>query len=162
MCFILFWQPCGGILKEYRNLQLKNLDSQTKTLFVMMCNWFCAFNNTWGSVKAVEASYPGELPCNELQVSNFKRCVQKHQLGTAGNDLYSVMLQTHLEEVGKRFITLSAHAQRWYGSWVCVSVCYSTSHFSSVCSSHKRYDLFNGQWRSDVCVVFSETAPLQS
>ena len=26
-----------------------------------------------------------------------------------------------------------------------VSVCYSTSHFSSVCSSHKRYDLLNGQ-----------------
>ena len=28
---------------------------------------------------------------------------------------------------------------------VCVSVCYSTSHFSNVCSSHKRYDLLNGQ-----------------
>ena len=25
------------------------------------------------------------------------------------------------------FITLGAHAQRGYGSWVCVSVCYSTS-----------------------------------
>ena len=32
---------------------------------------------------------------------------------------------------------------------VCLSVCYSTSHFSNVCSSHKRYDLFNGQRRSE-------------
>ena len=42
-------------------------------------------------------------------------------------------------------ITLGAHAQRGYGSWVCLSVCYSTSHFLSVCSSHKGYDLLNGQ-----------------
>ena len=28
---------------------------------------------------------------------------------------------------------------------VCLSVCYSTFHFSNVCSSHKRYDLLNGQ-----------------
>ena len=43
-------------------------------------------------------------------------------------------------------ITLGVHAQRGYGSWsVCVSVCYSTSHFSNVCLSHKRYDLLNGQ-----------------
>ena len=51
-----------------------------------------------------EASYPGELPRNELQISNFKRRVQKNQLGSTGNDLYSVMLQAHLEDVGKRFI----------------------------------------------------------
>ena len=29
-------------------------------------------------------------------------------------------------------VTLGAHAQRGYSSWVCVSVCYSTSHFSNV------------------------------
>ena len=51
-----------------------------------------------------EASYPGELPRNELQVSNFKRHVPKRQLELAGNDLYSVMLQAHLEDVGKQFI----------------------------------------------------------
>ena len=43
------------------------------------------------------------------------------------------------------FITLGAHAQPGYGSWVCVSVCYSISHFSGVFSSHKGYDLLNGQ-----------------
>ena len=52
----------------------------------------------------IEASYPGELPHNELQVSNFKRRAQKHQLGSEGNDLYSIMLHAHLEDVGKRFI----------------------------------------------------------
>ena len=40
-------------------------------------------------------------------------------------------------------ITLGAHAQRGYGSWVCLSVClflcYSTSHLWNVCLSHKRY-----------------------
>ena len=35
-------------------------------------------------------------------------------------------------------ITLGAHAQRGYGSWVCL-------HFSNVRLSHKRYDLHNGQ-----------------
>ena len=48
-----------------------------------------------------------------------------------------------------RVVTLGAHAQRGYGSWVCVSVCvcvcYLTSHFSNVRLSHKRYDLPNGQ-----------------
>ena len=39
-------------------------------------------------------------------------------------------------------LTLGAHAQR---GWVCVSVCYSQSHFSSVRLSHKGYDLLNGQ-----------------
>ena len=43
-----------------------------------------------------------------------------------------------------RVITLGAHAQRGYGSWVCVRVSL-TSHFSNVCLSHKRYDLPNGQ-----------------
>ena len=46
-------------------------------------------------------------------------------------------------------ITLGAHAQREYCSWVClsvrVSVCYSQYHFLGVCSSHKGYDLLNGQ-----------------
>ena len=52
-----------------------------------------------------------------------------------------------------KIITLGAHAQRGYGSCVlcvCLSVCYSTSHFSNVCSSHKRYDLLNGQRRSEI------------
>ena len=30
--------------------------------------------------------------------------MQKHQLGSAGNDLYSIMLQAYLKDVGKRFI----------------------------------------------------------
>ena len=57
----------------------------------------------------------------------------------------------NLEHITSCFITLGAHAQREYGSWVClcVSVCLSvtlrTSHFSGVCSSHKGYDLLNGQ-----------------
>ena len=38
-------------------------------------------------------------------------------------------------------------------------VCYSTSHFSIICSFHKRYDMLNSQWRSE---NFSENAPLQS
>ena len=36
-----------------------------------------------------------------------------------------------------------------YCSWVCLSVCYSQSHFSSVCSSHKGYNPLNGQRRSE-------------
>ena len=46
-------------------------------------------------------------------------------------------------------LTLGAHAQRGYCSWVCLSVClfvcYSISHLSNVCSSQKRYRLPNGQ-----------------
>ena len=30
--------------------------------------------------------------------------MQKNQLGSTGNDLYSIMLQAHLEDVGKRYI----------------------------------------------------------
>ena len=55
-----------------------------------------------GGIK--EANYPGELPCNELPVSNFKRGVKKHHISSAGNDLYTVMLQAHLEDTGNRFI----------------------------------------------------------
>ena len=32
---------------------------------------------------------------------------------------------------------------------VCLSVCLSVTHFSNVRSSHKRYDLLNGQRRSE-------------
>lgn len=49
-----------------------------------------------------EAIYLGELPRNELQVSNFKRHVREHSLGSAGNDIYTIMLQAHLED--KKFI----------------------------------------------------------
>ena len=56
-----------------------------------------------GGIK--EANYPGELPRSELQVSNFKRSVKKHHIiSSAGNDLYTVMLQAHLEDTGNRFI----------------------------------------------------------
>ena len=51
----------------------------------------------------MEASYPGELPRIELQVSNFKRRALKHQLGSAGNNLY-FRPTWRREEVGKRFI----------------------------------------------------------
>ena len=61
--------------------------------------------------------------------------------------------------VDPSLFTLGAHAQRGYGSWVCLSV----SHFSSVFSSHKGYDLHLTDTEGQkVCAVFSETAPLQS
>ena len=41
-----------------------------------------------------------------------------------------------------------------YSSWVCVSVCYSSSHLSSVRSSHKGHHLLNGQWRSEISRFF--------
>ena len=37
---------------------------------------------------------------------------------------------------------------------VCVCVCYSQSHLSNVSSSHKRYDLLNGQRRSEISNSF--------
>ena len=43
---------------------------------------------------------------------------------------------------------------------LCVCVCYSPSHFSSVRSCHEGYQLLNGQ--QNVRTIFSETAPLQS
>ncbi len=60
----------------------------------------------------VGASYPGELPRNEQQVSNFKQ--RKPQVAGANmgvhlqahgeaNDLYSIMLQAHLEDTDKKF-----------------------------------------------------------
>ena len=51
----------------------------------------------------------------------------------------------NLEHITSCFITLGAHAQREYGSWVCLSVTLRTYHFSGVCSSHKGYDLLNGE-----------------
>ena len=59
-------------------------------------------------------------------------------------------------------VTLGAHAQQGYGSWVCLFVRYSTSHLSNVCSSHKRYDVLNWPWRSENNSDFSENAALQS
>ena len=38
--------------------------------------------------------------------------------------------------------------------FVCLFVCYSIAHSSNVCSSHKRYDLLNGQRRSEISNSF--------
>ena len=50
----------------------------------------------------------GELPRNELQVSNYKRhgFVKdlKTPLGSKGNEHYAVMLQAHLEDKDKKLI----------------------------------------------------------
>ena len=55
----------------------------------------------------VGATYPGELPRNEEQISNFK----KRRISNMGssvhvggaNDLYTVMLNAHLEDTDKKF-----------------------------------------------------------
>ncbi len=57
----------------------------------------------------VEAGYPGELPRNELQVSNYKRRVpvrvgEDLSVQSDRNELYTVMLQAHLEDGDKQFI----------------------------------------------------------
>ena len=56
----------------------------------------------------LDAHYPGQLPRNELQVSNYKRRepVKSSMTPgcTKGNDLYAVMLQAHLEDKDKKFI----------------------------------------------------------
>ena len=51
----------------------------------------------------LDASYPGQLPRNEQQISNFKRRVpistgQKLSGQCESNELYSIMLQAHLED----------------------------------------------------------------
>ena len=52
---------------------------------------------------------------------------------------------SYLQSVRTSSLTLGTHAQRGLLLSVCVSVCYSQSHFSNVHSSHKGYDLLNGQ-----------------
>lgn len=56
----------------------------------------------------VGASYPGELPRNELQVSNFKCHATtssfKQSICSEGNELHTVMFQVHLEDKDKKFI----------------------------------------------------------
>ena len=57
----------------------------------------------------VHASYPGELPRNEQQISNFKRHIpasreQRVSGQFESNELYSIMLKAHLEDGKKKFI----------------------------------------------------------
>ena len=57
----------------------------------------------------LDACYPGELPRNELQVSNYKRRVatrvdQGPSLQSESNELYTIMLQAHLEDGDHKFI----------------------------------------------------------
>ena len=57
----------------------------------------------------MDANYPGQLPRNEQQVSNFKRRViistgQSLSGRSASNELYSIMLQAHLENGSRNFI----------------------------------------------------------
>ena len=57
----------------------------------------------------LDATYPGQLPRNEQQISNFKRHTpvstgQKLSCQTKSNELYSIMLQAHLEEGSEKFI----------------------------------------------------------
>ena len=57
----------------------------------------------------LEASYPGQLPRNEQQVSNFKRHVpistgQSLSGRSESNELYSIMLQAHFEDGNRKFI----------------------------------------------------------
>lgn len=60
----------------------------------------------------VGAGYPGELPRNEQQVSNFKQRKPRvvgadtainMSVHTEANDLYTIMLQAHLEDTNKKF-----------------------------------------------------------
>ena len=56
-----------------------------------------------------EATYPGQLPRNEQQVSNFKRRIpqstgQKLSGQLESDELYSIMLQAHMESGGEKFI----------------------------------------------------------
>lgn len=57
----------------------------------------------------LDATYPGQLPRNEQQISNFKRhtpvsTAQKLSCQSKSNELYSLMLQAHLEEGSEKFI----------------------------------------------------------
>lgn len=66
-----------------------------------------SIDNSAGGI--IDATYPGQLPRNEQQVSNFKRRVpistgQKLSDHSESNELYSIMLQAHLEDRNKSFI----------------------------------------------------------
>ena len=57
----------------------------------------------------MEASYPSQLPRNEQQVSNFKRHVpvslcQGVSVRSEANELYTIILQAHLEGGDSKFI----------------------------------------------------------
>ena len=57
----------------------------------------------------LDATYPGQLPRNEQQISNFKRRTpvstgQKLSCQGKSNELYSIMLQAQLEEGSEKFI----------------------------------------------------------
>ena len=86
---------------------------------------------------------------------------KQHCLLTKKYDVAHVVIGMYIATKFYGFITLGAHAQQGYGSWVglsvCLCVCYSISHFSSVCSSEDV--TYQGQ---KFRTVFSETAPLQS
>ena len=59
----------------------------------------------------MEATYPGGLPRNELQISNFKRQVSTHVsdipkssgIREEANELYTVMMKAHLEDKDVKF-----------------------------------------------------------
>ena len=53
----------------------------------------------------LDATYPGQLPHNEQQISNFKHYVHDGTAcSTKGNELYSIMLQAHFEHKDRKFI----------------------------------------------------------
>ena len=53
----------------------------------------------------LDATYPGQLPRNEQQISNFKHYAHEGTTcSTKGNELYSIMLQAHLEHKDQKFI----------------------------------------------------------
>ena len=69
-----------------------------------------------------------------------------------------------LHEDDPRVITLGAHAQRGYGSWVCVSVCLSvTLHLTSQMFVRLTNDTtcLTGNEGQKYRTVFSENAPLR-
>ena len=55
----------------------------------------------------VGASYPGELPRNEQQVSNFKmkhkQVASTERCSAGGDELYTVMFRAHMEDSGNKF-----------------------------------------------------------
>ena len=64
-------------------------------------------DNSAGGI--IDATYPGQLPRNKQQISNFKRQTpvstdQKLSCQTKSNELYSIMLQTYLEEGSEKCI----------------------------------------------------------
>ena len=57
----------------------------------------------------IETTYPGEVPRNEQQISNFKRHVPKStgqslSQQAESNEMYSIMLQAHMEGTNEKFI----------------------------------------------------------